>query len=143
MTIEVLGRDRAVALIDGRPVEFTARHSEILALLALEPTGTTVRRLAAALYGSTGRDATVRGEVARLRPLLGSFLRSRPYRLGDGVEVDVATVQQHLERGRMAQARLDHVGPLLPTSTAPGIGLARDRLARLMQPRAASAHRSS
>jgi hypothetical protein len=130
MTVAVLGRDRATVLVDGRPLALRSRHSEIIALLSLSPGGMTVRDLALALYGTSGHNATVRAEMARLRPLVGTNLCSRPYRLNCGVQVDVAIVARQIALGNLAAARRRYTGPLLPGSRAPGVVAARDRLAR-------------
>jgi hypothetical protein len=128
VTARVLGRDRAAVTIDGRRLELRLRHSEIIALLALNPTGLTVRELARELYGAQERQATVRAEVTRLRQLLGEALCSRPYRLDARFRIDVAAVQRRLAEGNLATARRHYTGPLLPRSVAPGIVTARDRL---------------
>jgi hypothetical protein len=129
VTIAVLGHDRAAVVVDRRRLELRLRHSEIVALLALNPQGMTVRDLALELYGTAQRQATVRAEIARLRPLLGETLRSRPYRLDVGVQVDLAAVQRALAEGSPAAALRRYTGPLLPRSVAPGVVAARDRLA--------------
>jgi hypothetical protein len=131
-SVAVLGRDRATVVIDGRRLELRLRHSEIIALLALSPTGMTVRELALELYGTVGHEATVRAEVTRLRRLLGDGLRSRPYRLDGRVQIDVATVQRRLAEGNLTAAGRHYAGPLLPRSVAPGVVVARDRLARAL-----------
>jgi hypothetical protein len=132
VTVGVLGRDRAAVIIGGRRVELRLRHSEIIALLALNPTGMTVRELARELYGAEERQATVRAEVTRLRQVLGDALRSRPYRLDARVQIDVETVQRRLAEGNLAAARHHYAGPLLPRSVVPGVVTARDRLARAL-----------
>ena len=49
--------------------------------LALHPDGLSAEQLALLLYGEEGNPTTVRGEVLRLRGLIGSVvLRTRPYR---------------------------------------------------------------
>lgn len=134
LPMAVLGRDRALVVIGGVRVELRLRHSEIVALLALNPRGMTVRELALELYGTAQRQATVRAEIARLRALLRDWLRSRPYRLDSCVQVDVASVERRLAEGNVTAALRHYPGPLLPRSTAPGIVAARDRIAALMQP---------
>jgi GAF domain len=136
-SVAVLGRNRAAVSIDRRRFELRLRHSEIIALLALHPQGMTVRDLALELYGTAERQATVRAEVARLRPLLGQALRNRPYRLDAGVQIDLAAVQRRLAEGDPSAAARHYRGPLLPSSVAPGVVAARDRLARALRPAAA------
>jgi hypothetical protein len=139
VSVAVLGRDRAAVVIDRRRLELRLRHSEIVALLALNPQGMTVRDLALELYGTAERQATVRAEVARLRPLLGEVMRSRPYRLDRGVQIDLGAVERGLAAGDPAAAARHYAGPLLPPSVAPGIVAARDRLARALSPPASPA----
>jgi hypothetical protein len=134
--ITVLGQDRAAVVIDRRRSELRLRHSEIVALLALHPQGMTVRDLALQMYGTAERQATVRAEVARLRPLLGEALRSRPYRLDASVQIDLAAVQRGLAEGNPSAAACHYAGPLLPSSAAPGVVAARDRIARALHPAA-------
>ena len=132
MTVAVLGRNQAALKVDGRLLRLRSRHSEIIALLSLNPGGMTVRDLSLALYGTSSRHATVRAEMSRLRPLIGANLCSRPYRLSRRVQVDAATVERQVAMGKLAAARRRYAGPLLPESQAPGIVAARDRLARAL-----------
>ncbi len=137
--VAVLGRDRAEVSIERRRFELRLRHSEIVALLALHPQGMTVRDLALQMYGTAERQATIRAEVTRLRALLGQALRSRPYRLDDGVQVDLAAVQRELADGNPLAAARRCAGPLLPSSAAPGVVAARGHLARALRTAAAPA----
>lgn len=132
LTVAVLGRRQATVVAAGQRQSLHLRHSEIIALLALNPTGMTVRELARALYGAEGHEGTVRGEITRLRRSLGDAVLSRPYRLHSHVDVDVAVVQRRLAAGDAAGAARSYTGPLLPRSTAPGITAERDRLARAL-----------
>jgi transcriptional regulator of acetoin/glycerol metabolism len=110
VSVAISGRRRAVVTTPRGPLELNRRHSEILALLAINPAGMTVRDLALALYGSAAPQATVRAEVTRLRRRLGpDVLLSRPYRLHDRVSTDLGGAG----------------AGLLPESAAPGIAAAR------------------
>ena len=72
------------------------------------------------LYGDDGNPTTVRGEVLRLRSLIGSdVLRTRPYRLDATVDTDFGTVRRALAAGKPAEALRACAGPLLPRSDAP------------------------
>lgn len=114
VSVAVAGRARAVVSTSRGRLEMNLRHSEILALLASNPAGMTVRDLALALYGSAEPGATVRAEITRLRRRLGpDVVLSRPYRLHERVCTDL---------------RDDAVGLLLPESRAPGIVDARRSL---------------
>lgn len=113
VSVAVAGRARAVVTTSRACLELNLRHSEILALLAANPAGMTVRELALALYGSTAPATTVRVEMMRLRRRLGpDVVLSRPYRLHERVSIDLGS---------------DAVG-LLPESQAPGIVEARCNL---------------
>ncbi len=130
-TVTVLGTNQASVRSGSTRCSLRLRHSEIVALLALHPAGMTVRDLSRALYGADDRTTTVRAEIARLRSMLPDAVLSRPYRLAAGVQVDVARVQRRLAEGDAAgAAHHAAAGPLLPSSRAPEIVAARDRLAR-------------
>ena len=116
-------------LLDGTPVPVTLRPAELLAALALHPDGLTAERLALLLYGDDGNPTTVRGEVLRLRSLIGAdVLRTRPYRLDADVDTDFGAVRRALAAGQPAEALRACAGPLLPRSDAPEIREERDAL---------------
>ena len=128
LKLNLLGRDRADAELGGRPIHFSRRHSEVLALLSMRPGGMTSEELAADLYGDPGTSSTTRVEVHRLRKLLGKWLEADPYRLSSDVESDVARVKGLLDRGAVREAVGRYHGPLLPHSEAPGVVRERDSL---------------
>ena len=108
----------------------TLRPAELLTALALHPDGLTAEQLAAALYGDDGNPTTVRGEVLRLRGLIGAdVLRTRPYRLDAVVDTDFDATRRALRSGQVAEALRACAGPLLPRSDAPEIRELRDELA--------------
>jgi hypothetical protein len=121
LLLTLLGRDRALARLSGGELALSGRHSEIAALLAAHPSGLTAEALAIALYGDFGKPMTVRGEMSRLKRLLGSALGAEPYRFAVPVDSDLATVRQLLEEGRAADAVSHYPGPMLPRSDAPGV----------------------
>jgi hypothetical protein len=121
LKLRLLGRDRAGVEVDGRPVELSCRHSEILALLCAQPLGMTSEQLAADLYGDAAQPSTVRVEVWRLRKLLGPWIDTQPYRLSMDVESDVGRIKGLLDRGAVRQAVECYDGSLLPRSDAPGV----------------------
>ena len=128
LSLRFLG-DHPSVLLDGTPVPVTLRPAELLAALALHPDGLTAERLAMLLYGDDGNPTTVRGEVLRLRTLIGSdVLRTRPYRLDASVDTDFGTVRRALAAGKPAEALRACAGPLLPRSDAPEIREERDAL---------------
>jgi hypothetical protein len=124
----LLGHDRAEVTIDGRTLQLSRRHTELLALLASCPGGMSSEELAADLRGDAGQPGAVRVEVHRLRKILGGGIDTEPYRLAIDVESDVAGVRALLNRGAVREAAERYEGPLLPHSDAPGIVRAREAL---------------
>ncbi|MGW3103405.1 GAF domain-containing protein [Streptomyces sp. NPDC001100] len=129
--LTALGRDEAQLCVDGRKMRLSRRHSEILVLLARHPEGLTGDELLCALYEDESvPPVTLRAELARLRRLLGpGLLASRPYRLTQPVESDVAMVERRLEGGAVTGAAAAYTGPLLPGSQAPAVVRLRARIA--------------
>ncbi|MFF2411046.1 GAF domain-containing protein [Streptomyces sp. NPDC058092] len=87
------------------------RHAELLFALALHSEGRTASELAQDIFGDATRTVTVRAEISRIRRHLAEVLAHRPYRFGEGVEVEVI--------------HPDHPADLLPRSTAPVVVGAR------------------
>ncbi|MBF4614610.1 GAF domain-containing protein [Curtobacterium sp. VKM Ac-1376] len=128
--LTVLGTDTAVLRVADRRVRLSARHSELLVVLAAHPGGLAASDLAAAVYGDPGAVVTLRAEVVRLRRVLapnapGVTVTSRPYRVV-GLRTDVDGVLSALERGARLQAVDRYAGPVLPASAAPGVDAVRD-----------------
>ncbi|MCZ2823220.1 MULTISPECIES: GAF domain-containing protein [unclassified Modestobacter] len=131
--LEVLGRDRARLTTSTTVQELSLRHSELLVLLAeaaARGEGRTAEQLAAECHDGAAATVTVRAELSRLRRLVGGdVVGSRPYRLLGPVRTDVEEVRAQLTRGAPAAALDRYRGPLLPGSRAPGVRVARARLA--------------
>ncbi len=111
-----LSRPRALAVHLVGPLgtstqRLSPRHAELLYALAVHREGRTASELAQDIFGDGTRTVTVRAEVSRLRRHLAEVLAHRPYRFGDGVEVEVV----HPE----------HPADLLPHSKAPVVTGAR------------------
>lgn len=128
--LHLLGADTATLRVGARTVPLSARHSEILAVLATNPSGLPADDLAAAVYGDPGALVTLRAEIVRLRRVLAAAapdvtLTSRPYRVGR-LRTDVDTVLSALDRGARLQAVDRYAGPVLPGSAAPGVDALRD-----------------
>ncbi|MFB7917312.1 GAF domain-containing protein [Streptomyces sp. NPDC056061] len=87
------------------------RHAELLYALALHREGRTASELAQDVFGDATRTVTVRAEISRIRRHLAEVLAHRPYRFGEGVEVEVIHPDQPAD--------------LLPRSTAPVVVAAR------------------
>jgi hypothetical protein len=128
LRLRLLGSGPFCVTIGGRSVHVRRRQAEILALLALRPEGLTTDQLRSDLYGEDGSNSSVRGEVSRLRKLLGAAISTDPYRLEGPVECDAEVVRALLRRGALREAAERYAGPLLPFSDAPGIVCERDGL---------------
>ncbi|MEU6327999.1 GAF domain-containing protein [Streptomyces sp. NPDC047049] len=135
--LSALGRDEALLVVDGQRLRLGRRHSEIMVLLARHPDGLTGDQLSVLLYGEREmHPVTLRAELSRLRHLVGTLLRSRPYRLSRPVETDLSAVGEALDAGEVRSALGAYRGPLLPLSEAPGVqrlrGALEDRLRRTL-----------
>jgi hypothetical protein len=129
LSLRFMGQGGPGALLDGEPIPLTLRPAELLAVLALHPEGLTGERLALLLYGEDGNPTTVRGEILRLRALIGAdVLRTRPYRLDAAVDADFDAVRRALRAGHPAEALRVCGGSMLPRSDAPEIRELRDEL---------------
>ena len=129
-TLRVLGRDRGLLEIsgaDGETVsELSARHAEILLMLAVHREGLSAERLTELVYGADAGEGTLRPEMVRLRKVLertAPYLvpTSRPYRLPAEVDTDAHQVVSLLGRGAHRVALAAYRGRVLPDSTAPGV----------------------
>jgi hypothetical protein len=128
LKLSLLGRDHAGIEIDGRSVELSRRHTEILALLCARPAGMTSAELATDLYGDSGQPGSARVQLCRMRKLLGPLIEADPYRLSIDVESDMGRLQGLLARGAIREAAELYCGRLLPHSEAPGVVRERDAL---------------
>ncbi|MCK6079571.1 GAF domain-containing protein [Microbacterium sp. EYE_5] len=128
-TLRVLGRDRALLETEGDAAasvtELSARHAEILLMLASHREGLSAEVLADLVYGEPAVE-TLRPEMVRLRKVLEKRAPqlvplSRPYRLPVELETDVQHVVSLLGRGAHRVALTTYTGPVLPDSVAPGV----------------------
>lgn len=128
-TLRVLGRDRAlleVAGANGQSItELSARHAEILLMLAAHRQGLSAERLGELVYGEAA-EGTLRPELVRLRKVLERVAphlvpTSRPYRLPTQLHTDAHQVVSLVERGAHRVALAAYRGPVLPDSVAPGV----------------------
>ncbi|SFF23944.1 GAF domain-containing protein [Blastococcus tunisiensis] len=135
--LEVLGRERARLTLPAGPVELSLRHSELLLLLAeaaVAGEGRTAVQLAAECHPGEAAEVTVRAELSRLRRLVGGDLvASRPYRLLGRLDTDLDRVRRLLARGAVGEALERYPGAVLPGSRAPGVAVARERVAALLR----------
>ncbi len=129
LSLQLMGEKTPAVILNGRPIPLTLRPAELLTMLALHPDGLSAERLALLLYGDAGNPTTVRGEILRLRGLIGAeVLRTRPYRLDAAIDSDFESVRKALRGGRPGHALRLCGGPLLPRSDAPEIRELRDEL---------------
>ena len=129
LSLRFLTDGAPTAVLNGTPIPLTLRPAELLTALALHPAGLSAERLALWLYGEDGNPTTVRGEILRLRGMIGAdVLRTRPYRLDADVDTDFGTARRALRAGQTAEALRATEGPLLPRSDAPEIRDLRDEL---------------
>ncbi|GAA0994387.1 helix-turn-helix domain-containing protein [Subtercola frigoramans] len=137
--LSVLGRElgRLTVGTEGNAetntVELSARHTEILTLLAWHRRGLSADQLAQKLYAADNSVATLRAEIVRLRAVLAEVdpsvvIESRPYRLAPPLELDAHRVLAFLERGAHRVALAAYVGPVVMGSTAPGVVEIRDEI---------------
>jgi hypothetical protein len=134
VVLESLGRsDSLLTIVDGlgkrKSIRLSPRHSEILLLLASAARGLSGDELAVLLYEEDTSGSTLRAELNRLRNLLGEeLLASRPYRLVAELTADWLAVETHLAVGDVVAAMRAYRGPLLPSSTAPGVVRQRENI---------------
>ncbi|HAS33108.1 MAG TPA: transcriptional regulator [Microbacterium sp.] len=129
-TLRVLGRDRAVLETGGASdptasVQLSARHAEILLMLATHRAGLSAERLGELVYGD-GATESLRPEMVRLRRVVESVApalvpASRPYRLIVDLDTDAQHVVSLLDRGAHRVALAAYAGAVLPDSVAPGV----------------------
>ncbi len=129
-TLRVLGRDRALLETGGASdptasVQLSARHAEILLMLATHRAGLSAERLGELVYGD-GATESLRPEMVRLRRVLESVApalvpASRPYRLTVDLDTDAQHVVSLLDRGAHRVALAAYAGAVLPDSVAPGV----------------------
>ncbi|MGI9083791.1 MAG: GAF domain-containing protein [Aeromicrobium sp.] len=128
-SLDVLGGHGAVLNCGSTTSRLSLRHSELLLLIALAPDGLTSAELAIGLSEDEQAHVTIRAELSRLRSVIGPLeLASRPYRLRNAVQTDVALVRDHLTAGRLRRAVATYRGPVLPASVAPAVEQLRDHL---------------
>jgi hypothetical protein len=136
-TLRVLGRDKAQLEVAGPEAEsviaLSARHAEILLMLAVHRQGLSADRLADLVYGEEASPDTLRPEMVRLRKVLERLSpdlvpESRPYRLAVPLETDAQNVLSLLSRGAHRVALTAYRGPVLPESASPGVEEFRDEV---------------
>jgi transcriptional regulator of acetoin/glycerol metabolism len=134
-TLRVLGRDRALLEVASERadtvIELSARHAEMLLVLATHRQGLSAETLAELVYGPDAAPETLRAEMVRLRKILERTAphlvpASRPYRLSAELETDAQHVLSLLDRGAHRVALAAYRGAVLPDSVAPGVEEVRE-----------------
>lgn len=125
--LTVLGVDHAMLTLGAQEFRLSPRHSEMILLLLMHPTGLSADELAVELLEGEVNTVTVRAEMSRLRRLVGAHVvQSQPYRLTSGLSCDLLRIKDLLRRGMVRQAIAAYSGPVLPRSVAPGIVTIRE-----------------
>jgi len=124
--LEVLGRDHGRLENGTTSAVISPRHAEILTLLVWNRDGLSADRLSLLLTDQSNSVDNLRAEMVRLRRVLERAtprigIASRPYRLESAIDLDALRVLALLERGAHRVALGAYRGPVLPSSTAPGI----------------------
>ncbi len=120
----------AEARLDGRRLFLNRRQTEILALLALNPSGLSLEQLHALLYGDQAVTfSTLKAEVSHLRSAVDGQLASRPYRLMMPVSIDVNEVLRLLRSGQVRAAVAAYGGDLMPGTESPALSELADFVA--------------
>ncbi|GAA4748658.1 GAF domain-containing protein [Modestobacter marinus] len=129
VSLRCTGNETPTVSVAGRSVPLPLRLAELLTTLALHPEGLTGEQLAQLLYGDRGNQTTVRGEIRRLRAVVGAdLLQTRPYRLVAEVASDFGTAGRALAARQLTAALSVCRGPVLPRSEAVEIRQLSDEL---------------
>jgi hypothetical protein len=137
-SLNVLGRDEGLLVVDGRSVPVGRRHTEILLLLSHHREGLSANDLAELVYGDVDHIGTLRAEMVRLRgflePIAPALIPlSKPYRLESPLETDALHVTALLHRGAHKAALSAYRGAILPGSEASGVRDIQVELEELMR----------
>jgi transcriptional regulator of acetoin/glycerol metabolism len=120
----------AEARLDGKRLLLNRRQTEIVALLALNPSGLSLEQLHALLYGDQAVTfSTLKAEVSHLRSAVEGQLASRPYRLMMPVSIDVNEVLRLLRSGQVRAAVAAYGGDLMPGTESPALSELADFVA--------------
>jgi hypothetical protein len=121
-SLRLLGPEAGQLTIEGRRMNLSRRHTELMWLLASAPHGLSAQALDVALHPDGEHLITVRAEINRLRRVVGAdLLPSRPYRLTANVTTDIDVIRTALAEGRLSAALAAFTGAPLPGSDAPAI----------------------
>jgi hypothetical protein len=140
LRMRVLGDGPPEVRVSDEVVQLRPRHLELLMLLVLHRGRVIPETLCVELYGDEGHPASVRVEMSRLRRLIPDALHTSDYRITCEVDSDFKQVRALLGTGQVTEAVAKYAGPLLPTSSAPGIIRARAELDGWMRQAVITSH---
>jgi hypothetical protein len=129
LDLRVLGQNQV--RLNGQPLRLGLRATEILVVLALNPTGLSLEQLALALYGDQADQNSTKVHLSGLRkqvPIL-----NRPYRLEAEVKADFIQVLEEANKGDLREAVALYRGELLPISESPVIVEYREYLSEAIR----------
>lgn len=89
LSVSIRDRTRARVTIGDSQRQLGERHTELLRALLRNPDGLSAAELARIVYGDAGKVSTVRGEITRMRRILGNRLQASPYRVTGQLDSDL------------------------------------------------------
>lgn len=117
------------------------RQFEILFILSQNPQGLSLEALHDYLYGENSVSlGTLKSELSHLRSTIGESIKSRPYRLADGIVTDYQLCLRELKVGQFARAMQHFNGELFPASNSPYIDEKRQLLMAMLHSAAIQTH---
>ncbi|MBW4078414.1 MAG: transcriptional regulator [Acidobacteria bacterium] len=115
--------------VNNVPIRVSRRQMEIIAVLAMYPSGLSLDELTTHVYGDHSvSPATVKAELSHLRTKLGGAIGSRPYQLIGQVDADYVRVLQSLANNDLAGAVGAYQGSMMPHSASPVIETCRHQI---------------
>lgn len=89
LRVRIGDRSHASVTLGASRHDLSARQTDLLRALLTTPAGLSAGEIAAYLYGDATKVSSARGEITRLRRILGNRLRSGPYRVIGRVDSDL------------------------------------------------------
>ncbi|UPK76282.1 GAF domain-containing protein [Nocardioidaceae bacterium SCSIO 66511] len=86
LSVRIRDRERATVAIGDRQHTLSVRHTAYVRALLAHPVGLSAADLAEYVYGDPAKVSTVRGEITRLRRILGNRLQAAPYRIAGRID---------------------------------------------------------
>lgn len=89
LRVVIADRSQASVTLGTSHRVLSRRHTELLRILLSNPAGLSAAELAERIYGDAGKVSTVRGEITRLRRVLGARVQADPYRVVGSIDADL------------------------------------------------------